>query len=330
MASDAAPTPHAPGDLRQRQRAGLVFATVSAAAFGSSGPMGRALIDAGWTAGAAVLVRLGGAAVVLTLLALVLQRERLRLTWRTARILLVYGLVAMAGVQLGFFNAVRTLDVGVALLLEYLAPVLLLAWTSLRTRRRPPTATLVGAGLTLLGLVLVLDLTGTGTVDPVGVAWGLFAAVCLAAYFSLSARQDADLPPLLMAAGGTTVGAVAIGLAGVVGIVPLSFATTDTVLAGVEVSWLVPAGWLVVVSTAAAYLTGIAGVVRLGPRAASFVSLSEVLFAILTAWLLLSQLPGPLQLLGGAAILAGIVVIQRTEQPGEPRAPDPAGPSAVA
>jgi drug/metabolite transporter (DMT)-like permease len=161
----------------------------------------------------------------------------------------------------------------------------------------------------------VLDLGGAGTVDPVGVAWGLLAAVCLAGYFSLSARQDAALPPLLMAAGGTAVGAAAIGLAGLVGVVPLRFTAVDTVLAGTSVSWLLPALWLVVVSTAAAYLTGIAGVVRLGPRAASFVSLSEVLFAILTAWLLLSQLPGMIQLLGGGCILAGIVVIQRTERP---------------
>ncbi len=322
MADDRAPTSQLPGDLRRRQRSGLVFATISAAAFGSSGPMGRALIDAGWTSGAAVLVRLGGAAVLLAVLVLVLQRNRVRLTRHTARILLVYGLVAMAGVQLGFFNAVRTLDVGVALLLEYLAPVLLLTWTSIRARRRPPNATLFGAALTLVGLVLVLDLTGTDTVDPVGVAWGLFAAVCLAGYFSLSAREDADLPPLLMAAGGTAVGASAIALAGMLGIVPVGFAAADTVLAGISVSWLVPALWLVVVSTAVAYLTGIVGVVRLGPRAASFVSLSEVLFAILVAWLLLAQLPGLLQLLGGVSILSGIVVIQRTER-GEPT---PAGP----
>lgn len=327
MAHDRAPFVPTAGALRRRQRTGLVLATVSAAAFGSSGPMGRALIDAGWTSGAAVLVRLGGAAVLLAVLALVLQRGQLRPSWRTTRIVLVYGLVAMAGVQLGFFNAVRTLDVGVALLLEYLAPVLLLTWTSLRTRRRPPTATLLGAALTLVGLVLVLDLTGAGTVDPVGVVWGLFAAVCLAGYFSLSAREDAELPPLLMAAGGTAVGATAIGLAGVTGIVPMGFTAADTVLAGTPVSWAVPALWLVVVSTAAAYLTGIAGVVRLGPRAASFVSLSEVLFAILVAWLLLAQLPGPLQLLGGVCILAGIVVIQRTERPAEPTV---VGPPATA
>ena len=301
-------------EQRRRQRSGLVYATVSAAAFGSSGPMGKALLESGWTAGAAVLLRLAGSALLLSVLVLVRYRGRVRLGRHHLRVLAVYGTVAMAGVQLAFFNAVRTLDVGVALLLEYLAPVLLLTWTAVTTRRRPPTATLAGAGLTLIGLVLVLDLTGAGAVDPIGVVWGLIAAVCLAAYFHLSAHQDQDLPPLVMAAGGTTVGALVLLLAGLVGLVPLTADTTPAVLAGAEVSWLVPALWLVVVSTATAYLTGIAGVVRLGPRAASFVSLSEVLFAIAVAWALLSELPGPVQLLGGVSILVGIVVIQRNER----------------
>jgi drug/metabolite transporter (DMT)-like permease len=294
---------------------GLLLAIASAATFGTSGPMAKALIDAGWTAGAAVLTRLAGAAVLLSAAVLVARRGRVpRLGVRSVRSLVLYGVVAMAGTQLAFFNAVRTLDVGVALLLEFLAPVLLLGWTSLRTRSVPRVATLFGAGLTLVGLVFVLDLTGAGQVDPVGVAWGLLAAVCLGGFFLLSARQDEHLPPLVMAAGGTAVGAVVIGLAGVVGIVPLRFAASDALLAGSAVSWAVPALWLVVVSTVVAYLAGIGAIVRLGPRSASFVALAEVLFAVLAAWLLLAQLPGLSQLIGGICIVTGIVVIQRTER----------------
>ncbi|MFP4310695.1 MAG: EamA family transporter [Nitriliruptoraceae bacterium] len=299
---------------RQRERSGLLLATVSAAAFGSSGPMGKALIDAGWSPAAAVLLRLGGSAVLLLVVAVLLERRRLRLDRARAKVLVIYGVVAMAGVQLSYFNAVRTLDVGVALLLEYLAPVLLLAWSSLRTRQRPPLPTLAGATLTLVGLVLVLDLAGARDVDPVGVAWGLSASICLAGYFTLSARQDADLPPLVMAAGGTLVGALTLLLAGLLGVVDLTATTDDAVLAGTAVSVLLPAAWLVLISTSTAYLTGIAGVLRLGARSASFVSLSEVLFAILVAWLVLSELPGPIQLVGGASILTGIVLIQRDER----------------
>jgi drug/metabolite transporter (DMT)-like permease len=318
MASSAAPQQLRAGV----SRVGIAMALTSSITFGSSGPMAKSLLETGWTAGGAVLVRLGGAAVLLTLAAtLALRGTGWRLGAGSARALALYGVVAMAGTQLAFFNAVRTLDVGVALLLEFLAPVLLLAWTSVRTRTRPPLPTLGGAALTMVGLVFVLELTSAGSLDPVGVAWGLVAAVCLAGFFVLSERQDDSLPPLVMAAGGTAVGAAVIGAAGLVGVVPLSFATADTVLAGASVSWLVPAAWLVLVSTVVAYLSGIGAILRLGTRSASFLSLTEVLSAVLVAWLLLAELPGPSQLVGGVCIVAGIVVIQRDQRPTEPLPP---------
>lgn len=303
-------------------RVGLGLALVSATSFGSSGAMARSLIDTGWTAGAAVLVRLGGAAILLTLVLLVTRRGRVRISAGSLRIVVIYGIVAMAGTQLAFFNAVRTLDVGVAILLEFTAPVLLLGWSAARTRRRPRRGTLTGALLTLLGLACVIEVWGTAGVDLGGVLWGLAAAVCLAAYFVISARQEEDLPPLVMAAGGTTVGAAVIGLTGAIGIVPLTFATEDALLAGVAVGWWVPALWLVAVSTGIAYLTGIGAIHRLGTRSASFVALTEVLFAALVAWALLTQLPGTWQLVGGGLIVAGIVLVQRDEavNPDDPTA----------
>jgi drug/metabolite transporter (DMT)-like permease len=300
-------------------RAGIAMALGSAAAFGSSGPMAKALLDSGWTPAAVVVVRLGGAAAILTIAAAVVLRGRWRPRPEALRTIVVYGVVAMAGVQLAFFNAVRTLDVGVALMIEYLAPLLLLGWTSLRRRALPPVPTLLGAALALGGLALVLDLTGATSLDPAGVAWALLAAVGLAAFFVLSDQQHADLPPLVMAAGGTAVGAVVIVLAGVTGLVPLAFSTSATVLAGTSVSWLVPALWLAVVSTVVAYLAGIGGIIRLGTRSASFLALAEVLFAVLVAWALLAELPRPLQLVGGAGIIAGIVVIRRQERAPRPR-----------
>ncbi len=295
------------------QLTGTAMALLSAATFGSSGALARSLLDIGWTAGAAVLVRLGGAAVVLTIAAAIGLRGRWRPTTASTRTIVAFGVVAVAGAQLSFFNAVRTLDVGVALLLEFLAPVLLLGWTALRTRRRPTTPTLFGAGLTMVGLVFVLELTSAASVDPVGVAWGLTAALCLCGFFLLSEKRDDGPPPLAMAAGGTAVGTVVIALAGLVGIVPLRFTAADTTLAGVEVSWLVPVVPLVLLATVVAYLSGIGAIGRLGVRIASFVALTEVLFAVLIAWALVGQMPGPSQLFGGVLIVAGIVVIRRHE-----------------
>jgi drug/metabolite transporter (DMT)-like permease len=293
---------------------GLALALLSAAAFGSSGVGAKALIEAGWTPGGAVLARLGGAAAVLLVIGTITYRGRWPLGPGSLRVLVIYGAAAMAGTQFFFFNAVRTLDVGVALLIEFLAPVLLLGWSAMRTRTLPARLTLLGAGIALAGLVLVIDPRGAGPLDPVGVLWALGAAVGLSAFFVLSSRDSSGLPALVMAAGGTLVGALAIGAAGLVGLIPVRMTTDRTVLAGAEVAWWIPTLWLVLVATVAAYLTGIGAITRLGTRVASFVGLIEVLAAGLIAWIVLSELPGLSQLFGGILILGGIVLVQRDER----------------
>jgi len=295
-------------------RGGLLFALASAATFGSSGATAKGLIVTGWSAGGAVLVRLAGAAIVLTIAATIVHRGRWPMRPGSGRTLVIYGLVAMAGTQLAYFNAVARLDVGVALLLEFLAPVLLLAWSSMRTRSLPARATLAGAALSLVGLALVLDIGGSGSLDPIGVLWGLIAAACLSGFFVLSKRGTDDMPVLVMAAGGTAVGAIVLLISGAVGVVPLAFSTMDTELAGYSVPWYFPVLWLILIATVVAYLTGIAAIERLGTRVSSFVGLTEVLFAVLIAWLLLAELPGPGQLVGGACIVAGIMVIEHQER----------------
>lgn len=196
-----------------------------------------------------------------------------------------------------------------ALLLEYLAPVLLVGLAWARTRTAPGRRTLVGSVVSMVGLVLVLDIGGAVDVDPIGVVWGLGAAVCLSAYFLLSAKVSDDLPPVLLAGGGLAVGSVAIGLLGVLGVLPLHASTASVELMGRTTSWIVPVVVLVLISSVLAYLTGIVAAGRLGSRVASFVGLTEVLFAVLAAWLLLGQLPVAIQLLGGLCIMAGVALV---------------------
>ena len=99
-----------------------------------------------------------------------------------------------------------------ALLLEYLGMVLVVGWLWARHAQRPSRLTIAGAVTSLVGLRLVLDLSGSARISPVGVMWGLLAAVCLAIYFLLSAATDAEpVPPLVMAWAGMWVGVVVLG-----------------------------------------------------------------------------------------------------------------------
>jgi drug/metabolite transporter (DMT)-like permease len=304
--------------------AGLGLAVLSAATFGTAGTFGSALIDAGWTPGAAVTARVSIAAGVLAVPAALSLRGRWRALWHAAPVVLAYGLLAVAGAQLFFFQALQHLSVGVALLLEYSGTLLVVAWLWAVHGQRPRRLTVCGALLAIGGMVLVLDLTGSQRVDLVGVLWGLGAAVGLAAYFMISARTDDSLPPLVTAAGGLLTAAVVLGVACLTGLLRWRAVAADTRLAGHAVSWLVPLLGVSLVAAVIAYVTGIAAARRLGARLASFVGLAEVLFAVLIAWVALGQRPGVLQAVGGVVVLIGIALVRADER--DPEAPAGNGP----
>jgi drug/metabolite transporter (DMT)-like permease len=298
---------------KRSYRGGLALALVSASSFGLSGSLARALLDLGWSPAAVVATRVGGAFLILLIPCLVLLR-RIGLPTRAQSLrMLAYGVVAIALAQLCYFSAVQYLSVGVALLLEFLAPVILIGWHWARTQHRPAWSVLAGAGLSIVGLAFVLDLRDGLTLNPIGVAWALGAALCLCAYFLLSEDKGADAPihPLLLTTAGTGIGAVVLLGAAAAGILPLAAATGVTSLADWSVGWWLPIMLLILISAVLAYPSGIVAVRRLGSSLASFAALTEVIFAVAFALVLLGQRPGPMQLVGGALILAGIALVQR-------------------
>ncbi|GAA3199773.1 hypothetical protein GCM10020255_103760 [Rhodococcus baikonurensis] len=203
-------------------RNGLIFALLSAATFGVSGPFAKSLIESGWSPGGAVFARVAGGALVMMVIAVATQWPRLRQVGAHTRTVLLYGVFAISGVQLCFFNAVQHLSVGVALLLEYLAPIIVIGWVWITKGARPSVQTLLGAAVALIGAAVVIDVFGSAEISAVGVAWGLAAAACLAVYFVISERADGDLQPVVLAASGLTVSALVIGALGLVGILPSS------------------------------------------------------------------------------------------------------------
>ncbi len=291
-----------------RLASGLTFALVSAVSFGTSGTLARGLLDTGWSPGAATLVRVSVAALLVAPIGIIALRGRWDLLRANLGVVTLYGVLAVAGAQFCYFAAVQYMKVGPALLIEYTAPAAVVVFLWLRHRQRPGGLTLSGAALAAVGLVLVLDLGG---VHPLGVLWALGAMVGAATYFLLSA--DGALPPLTLAGGGLVVGALALGLLGAVGALPMTASWTDAVYGDRTVPVWIPVLALGVVSAAVAYTTGIAAARRLGSRLASFVGLTEVLAAIVAAWLVLGEVPTALQLAGGVLVVAAVVVVRLGE-----------------
>ena len=126
--------------------------------------------------------------------------------------------------------------------------------------------------------------------------------------------------PLVNTIGMLEVAALAM-MAGT-GLMPLTASAGDVHVFGHQVSWIVPVLGLSLVAAVISYIAGIGAARRLGARLASFIGMAEVLFAILFAWLLLGQLPTPVQFVGGGFIMAGVAMVRL----GELRAyPPPSG-----
>jgi drug/metabolite transporter (DMT)-like permease len=249
-------------------------------------------------------------------------RGRWSLVRKNLGVIVVYGALAVAGCQLAYFNAVNYMEVGVALLIEFTAPVAVIGWLWFRHGQRPGPLTLVGAAIAAVGLVLVLNLVAGAHVEPIGVLWALGAMTGAAVYWLISADEGNGLPPIVLAAGGLSCGGILLLLAGLVGIIPFAAPLTDVTYAGATVPWWAPILALGIITAALAYVLGIGASRRLGSRLASFVGLAEVLSALVFAWLLLDEAPALVQLAGGALILVGVIVVKL----GEPQValPDPA------
>ena len=313
---------------------GLGAALASSAAFATSGAFAKSLLIGGWAPGAVVTLRITIAAAVLLVPTLWVLRGRWDVLRRNARLVVGYGLTGVAGCQLAYFYAVSHLSVGVALLLEYLAPVLIVGWLWLRRGQAPRGLTVVGVILAVAGLALVLDVLGGMRLSAAGVLWGLAAAVMLVLYFLITAGVDEDLPPVALAGSGLVVGAAVLWAGALVGVLDVTRGDATVLLGRTSVPWWVPVLVIAVVAAAFAYVAGVAAVRLLGAKVASFVALTEVLFAVVFAWLVLAELPTPVQLVGGVLIVGGLVAVRLDEarggRPGPSARPGPASASASA
>ncbi|HKH07573.1 MAG TPA: EamA family transporter [Agromyces sp.] len=292
---------------------GIMLGLAAGLAFGAGGAIVKPLLESGWSPGAAVLFRISVAALLLVIPGLIALRFDLRPLWRAKWTVLVYSVVAVAGVQLAFYTAIARIPVSTALLIEYLAPVALVAFAWLRTRRTPQFVVLAGSVVAIAGLVLVIGPAG-GDLDPVGVVIAGIAMLGVAVYYVLGERSDTGVPPIALAAAGCVIGCLVLGAAALTGLVPFEAAFVDVEFFGGIAPWWVPVLLVGAISTAFAYVAGIQAIRLLGTRLSSFLGLSEVVFAAIVAWALLGEAIGLLQLIGGLLILGGIVLV-RLERP---------------
>lgn len=293
---------------------GLIIGVLASLTFGTSGAFIKPLLESGWSPAAAVTVRAGVAGLVLAPIAIVALRGKWAALWRARWRVLGMGLIGVAGTQLVYFAAVQRIPVSTALLIEYLAPLLLVLAVWVSTRKAPKAVVLVGSLVAIGGLVLVIGPGNLGATDGLGLIFAGLSAVGCAIYYVIAARPSDGLPPVAFAAAGLVLGAVVLGVIGVIGLVPFTATFGEVPAFGGELPWWAPLLLVALVGTAFAYVASIAASEMLGSRLMSFVGLLEVVFASIFAWVLLGEALTLVQLLGGAAILVGIALVRSEKQ----------------
>ncbi|WP_395640755.1 EamA family transporter [Pseudolysinimonas sp.] len=294
---------------------GLLIGVLASVAFGTSGALAKPLMEAGWSPAAAVTARAGLAGILLLPFAARALRGKWDTVWRARWRILGMALIGVAGTQLVYFASLQRIPVSSALLIEYLAPLLLVIWVAVATRRLPKPIVLVGAVVAVGGLVMIIGPVGGG--DALGYFFAALAAVGCALYYVIAARPAQGLPPVALAAFGLLIGSASLGLVGVTGLVPFDIVLTEVAMGGLQIPWWAPL-LLLAATTAVGYATSIAASQLLGSRLMSFVGMLEVVFASLFAWIVLGEQLGPLQLLGGALILTGIACVRAEKAATEP------------
>ncbi|MEV7992249.1 EamA family transporter [Streptomyces sp. NPDC086077] len=289
---------------------GLTLALGSAVAFGGSGVAAKPLIEAGLDPLHVVWLRVAGAALVMLPLAV---RHRALLRRRPA-LLAGFGLLAVAGVQACYFAAISRIPVGVALLVEYLAPALVLGWVRFVQRRPVTRAAALGVVLAVGGLACVVEVWSGLGFDAIGLLLALGAACCQVGYFVLSDQgsdSGADAPdPLGVIAYGLLIGAAVLTVVARPWGMDWSVLAGSAPMDGTAVPAAALLAWIVLIATVVAYVTGVVSVRRLSPQVAGVVACLEAVIATVLAWVLLGEHLSAPQIVGGVIVLIGAFIAQ--------------------
>lgn len=292
---------------------GYIYGLTAAFLFGANGSVSKVIIQAGFSAMQLTQMRVLGAAIISGLVLLVLDRRSFRLQRRQWPVVIFMGIVGVAMLQVTYALAIALLPVGIALLLEYLAVLIVAIVAFFFFKEKVRLRLWVAIGFVMMGLVVVAEIWAS-TLNPTGVVWGLLAAVSLATYFLVGEKQLKTISPLALSFWTMSTAAIFwLPLSGWWELDVSSFTTMAAVGAGPD-STMVPLwvllAWNVVLGSFAPFLLSLSALKRLSATAAGIVATSEIAFAFVTAWLWLQEALSLLQVIGASIVLGGIVIAQ--------------------
>ena len=296
-----------------------MMVVTAALLFALNGTISKIMLIGGVPAQDLTELRSTGAFVALLALVLATRPATLRVSARELPLLAVYGIVGVAATQWLYFVAIKRLPVGIALLLEFTAPLLVALWARFAMHEPVRRRVWLALVLSLTGLAVVAQVWGGLTLDGLGVAAGIAAAFVLALYFLLGEHMVSGRDPVSLTCLAFGFAALFWAVARPWWRFPFPLLHQRVSLLGHLASHHVPLWWLaivlVILGTVVPFTLSIASLGHLRARQVGLVGMVEPVAATVIAYLWLGEALGLAQVLGGAVVILGVILAEtaRTE-----------------
>ena len=297
-----------------RPALGYTMVATAAALFAVNGTVSKVILGSGINAQQLTEVRCAGALIGLTFIAVAVQPSSLRLRRRELPLLVALGVGGLALVQWSYFFAIHRVAIGVALVIQFVGPILVALWARLVYGEKVRRRIWVALALALTGLVLIVEIWKAHRPNGAGLVAAALAAVTYAGYILLAERGVRARDPISLSAWGFLFATLFWSMLAPWWTFPGARAGDRVSLLGNLASAHLPVWalmvWMVVLGTIVPFALVVSALRHISATRAGITGMLEPVLAIVLAWLWLGESLTPLQLSGATVTLAGISLAQ--------------------
>src|SRR5450631_1514394 len=296
-----------------RTSTGVLLAIGAAFLFAINGNVSKVALENGISSLELVSMRSAGTALILLVITALRNPAALRVGRRELGFLALYGITGIAMVQWLYFVAIQRMPVGIALLFEYTAPLMVALWVRFVQKEPVKSRLWLGLACALAGLAMVAQFWKGMALDPIGLISALGAGAALACYYLMGEHGQRERDPISLMAFSFGFSAILWAI-----VSPWPEFPFEKLAHAVDLPGALPGSaplwvlvvWIVLLGTVTPFLLVLFAVARLGPARVGLIGMLEPVGAGIIAWVLLGESLNTIQILGSVIVLVGIVLAE--------------------
>ncbi|CAB4914344.1 unannotated protein [freshwater metagenome] len=295
---------------------GEVFLIIGATAFALNGIVAKMVMQNGLSEWRMLQVRTGGAFIVLLAYVLLTNYKSLKVKVSELPLLITYSVVGFALVQFGYFIAISRMHVSMALIIEFTAPIWIVLWIKYVRKSYVPKDMWIAVSLAFVGMLLLAQVWEGMTLDTIGVIAAFLDALALATFFVLSEKLTPTRSTYSLTVFGFGISSALLSIIFPIWNFPFSIFNQSMNLEGPLEDFSAPGWtlilWIVILGTVIPYICVLSGIKILSASTSSVIGMLEPVIAGIFAWIWIGESWNVIQLIGGAIVIIGIYIADKT------------------